>query len=176
MYSLRYLSRLRLNFHNDIIRLKIEKSISEFTPDIKWLNEEANYIKLFNSQVISNPLLAYRSRKMQNVFFDITNFKSFIKLHEQNLEYHLTRIYRIRNKIVHDAARNINILIITANLKYYLAYSLNIIINSLKDNSSINSIQEVFLLNEINHYDLIESKSMNISNLMKLENNLDLSV
>lgn len=54
--------------------------------------------------------------------------------HGTNLERHLTRCYRIRNEIVHDAAIHLNIESITGNLKYYLTFILHALIYYLDEN------------------------------------------
>jgi len=91
--------------------------------------------------------------------------------HRKNLDWHLTRIYRIRNEIVHDAAIHLNIESITGNLKYYLTYILNGLIDYL-DNAplDINSdgfitIEDYFLLQEI-RYNSLNTSGFNLEVLM----------
>ena len=176
LYSVRYINRLKSNLHADIKRMQVEKKISKFDTELKYLNDPNIYDEIFKIHLPEHPLLAYRSAVLKRLFFDKKETKKVIKIHEKNLEYHFTRIYRIRNKIVHDAAKNINILIITANLKYYLAYSLNLVINSFQENKSLKSIQEIFVLSEVNYSELIESNDLDSLKLLDSKLNQDFSL
>jgi len=84
----------------------------------------------------------------------------------------LTRCYRIRNEIVHDAAIHLNIESITGNPKYYLTFILNSLISYLDDTPvDINmngflSIEDYFILQEIRYNSLLKSV-FNIDQLME---------
>ena len=91
--------------------------------------------------------------------------------HRKNLDWHLARTYRIRNEIVHDAAIHLNIDLITGNLKYYLTYILNSIIDYL-DNTPADlnmdekiSIEDYFILQHIRYESMINS-SFNLDVLL----------
>lgn len=52
-----------------------------------------------------------------------------IKKHQENLKWNLTRLYRIRNEIVHNAAIKNGIYVNIAHMKYYLTFILNSILD-----------------------------------------------
>lgn len=55
--------------------------------------------------------------------------------HNDNLVWNITRLYRIRNEIVHNAAIKNGIYTHIAHLKYYLAFILNSILDFMTDNA-----------------------------------------
>ena len=59
--------------------------------------------------------------------------KDYIKFHEKNLESHITRIYRLRNELIHEAAIKQDIANVTSNLRFYLVFVLNQLISFLKE-------------------------------------------
>jgi len=95
-----------------------------------------------------------------------------IKKHRANLKWHLARSYRIRNEIVHDAAIHLNIESITGNLKYYLTYILNGLLDFLVNTASgfnmdgIITISDYFLLQEIK-YRSFEASGFKLDKLME---------
>lgn len=75
---------------------------------------------------IGSPLIRYRLKVMKaNLFKDKEKTKSFISKHESNLLWHLARIYRLRNELIHEAAIKHDIENVTSNLRYYLVFLLN---------------------------------------------------
>jgi hypothetical protein len=101
----------------------------------------------------SFPLLAHRAMKLRDLFFrpnSTPNAKDYLASHRENLEIHLTRIYRLRNEIVHDASTNAGNEQIAANLRYYLTFILNEIIDFASGPTSADiSIEDYFILNEV---------------------------
>lgn len=67
--------------------------------------------------------------------FRATNFKShihhkdktkaYIEAHKNHLLQHISRIYRLRNELVHEAAIKQDIVNVTSNLRFYLTFILN---------------------------------------------------
>ncbi|WP_219481153.1 hypothetical protein [Segatella buccae] len=53
------------------------------------------------------------------------NIKQYIKNHRNNLEFHITRIYRLRNELIHEAAIKQDMANVTSNLRFYLVFTLN---------------------------------------------------
>lgn len=85
--------------------------------------------------------------------------------HLSNLEYHLTRIYRIRNQIVHEASVDMSIEMIAANLKYYLIFSLERIVWTMEAYQDVEAIEDVFVFYEAN-----AEKMKSLENLSKVCN------
>jgi hypothetical protein len=121
--------------------------------DDNYLKEEQFYDEIATQLLSDFPLLAYRSMKLKNWFFKpgkSPNATGYLKSHKNNLEIHFTRIYRLRNEIIHDAATNTNNEQIASNLRYYLTFILNEMIDFLsKPQVKKRSIEDYFILNEI---------------------------
>jgi hypothetical protein len=114
---------------------------------------EALYTEISQNLITDFPLLAYRAMKLKQWFFKpgkTPNATDYLKYHKANLEIHFTRIYRLRNEIIHDAATNTNNEQIASNLRYYLTFMLNELIDFLSQVTiRETSIEDYFILNEI---------------------------
>jgi hypothetical protein len=75
------------------------------------------------------PLLSYRSWKFKKRLFNDPKRSEYLKNHQDILEQHLVRIYRFRNEIVHEARHGSDNQTLASNLKYYLTFSLSIILD-----------------------------------------------
>lgn len=65
------------------------------------------------------PLLQYRINDYSNVLSSRINLKKFLDEHRKRLSWHIMRIYRNRNMIVHDGTHFPYIDVIVQNLHYY---------------------------------------------------------
>src|SRR5690606_17154671 len=80
------------------------------------------------------PLLSLRARKLKSHLFNSAEKrKKYILEHKNNLKWHLGRMYRLRNELIHDAGLFENIENITSNLKYYLTFIINKLIEYYAD-------------------------------------------
>lgn len=61
---------------------------------------------LLSKDTENYPLLRYRVYTLSNAFHNSKEIKSLIKAHTQRVTWHLYRIYRARNYIIHDANEN----------------------------------------------------------------------
>lgn len=97
----------------------------------------------------SDVLLKYRLKKFKaRLFNHKENRKNYVKLHTTNLTQHLSRIYHLRNELIHEAAINQNIEDLTSNLRYYLMFIIDKIVSFMfiymkKTTTSI-SIEDFF--------------------------------
>lgn len=66
------------------------------------------------------PLLQYRMEYYGKVFSERNKLKSFLTAHRKRVSWHIMRIYRNRNMIVHDGSYFPYIDIIVQNLHYYI--------------------------------------------------------
>ena len=78
-------------------------------------------------------LTRYRLTKLKSRLSQNKKTKDYIKFHEKNLESHITRIYRLRNELIHEAAIKQDIANVTSNLRFYLVFVLNQLISFLKE-------------------------------------------
>ena len=71
----------------------------------------------------------FKLKKMKSRLLGHTDKrKSYYMNHVSNLERHITRIYNLRNELIHEAGINQDIENITSNLRYYLVFILDQII------------------------------------------------
>lgn len=173
-----YLKRVIRDFHTSIIRLKATGITGFKKDDISYLLEESTYDEIWDKYYETLPLLAHRARKFKDIFFDtpapkkISKLILFLRKHEEGLGQHLTRIYRVRNEIVHEAAVNIrtDIYTLTSNLKHYLLISLDTILEGLANNYGIDDINS-FLIYQESVYENIKKEKLDLKGIMAL--NLD---
>lgn len=78
-------------------------------------------------------LTRYRLTKLKSRLSQNEKTKEYIKFHKKNLESHITRIYRLRNELIHEAAIKQDIANLTSNLRFYLVFVLNQLISFLKE-------------------------------------------
>jgi len=155
-HSLAYVKRNLLSFKKNLKNIDPSK-LSLLTELHMSDNEDLKcakfYQEIWDELLNFYPLLAYRALKLKNWFFEAgkpASAFSYINTHKDNLEIHFIRIYRLRNEIIHDAATNTNNELIASNLRYYLTFILNEIIDYLYNNLSEKiSIEKYFIENEI---------------------------
>lgn len=117
----------------------------------------------------------YKLKKMKSRLLDHTDKRKLYYInHIHNLERHITRIYNLRNVLIHEAGIKQDIENITSNLRYYLVFLLDQMVAFFSDfnsenNSKLISIEDFFntYLNyrkmiEVN-YDLSIIKSIPIA-------------
>jgi hypothetical protein len=77
-------------------------------------------------KVTQDLLIKYRLMKFKSCLFTETERKKkYLHNHINNLEAHLSRMYHLRNELIHEAGINQDIEDLTSNLKYYLTFLLN---------------------------------------------------
>ena len=74
-------------------------------------------------------LLKYRIKSMKSHLHNREKVKNYLSNHIQNLEWHLSRIYHLRNELVHEAAIKQSIVGVTGNLRDYLVFMLNLLLD-----------------------------------------------
>lgn len=123
-----------------------------------------------------HPLLAYRAMKLKQWLFQENkepNATKYLIHHKENLEIHFTRIYRLRNEIIHDAATDTNNEQIASNLRYYLTFILNELIDFLSKQKQKNvSIEDYFILNEIKLGNIMQQGYL-VEDLLNVECSID---
>lgn len=74
-------------------------------------------------------LLKYRIKSMKSHLHNHDKVKEYLANHIQNLEWHLSRIYHLRNELVHEAAIKQSIVGVAGNLRDYLVFMLNLLLD-----------------------------------------------
>lgn len=135
-----------------------------------WEKNDVN--EFINS--IDNILLKYRLLNMKSHLRNGESIKKYLAQHRKNLEQHITRIYRLRNELIHEAAIKQDIANVTSNLRSYLVFVLNQLIfyfNSSNCDMKSREMMQFFLTYESALK--INSKYSDINKIIKtpLENN-----
>lgn len=176
-HSLAYVKRNSYSFLRDFEQLSTDqkKGIKSYNNDPACLSSADFYTEIGSSLLGSYPLLAYRALKLKKWFFSTKkpNATEYIKKHRSNLEIHFTRIYRLRNEIIHDAATNTNNEHIASNLRYYLTFILNELIDFFfKITNKQVAIEDYFILNEI-EFGNIEHSGFDLNTCLNIDCSID---
>lgn len=161
-----YLKRLLQDFHENILRLRVNKIAGFDINDLKYLESEESYTFIIERLRKDFPLLTHRAAFIKKLLFqkDLENKKTISELevlidrHTKDLELHLSRMYRIRNTIIHNAAINMDIISTAANLRYYLTFTIVSLIKELTESSILECIEDVFITQETKYNSLKEGK------------------
>lgn len=178
-HSIIYLKRNLTEFHKDIKRLKEHTNLPEFNDDLQYLELEATYNYIIANS--NSPLMIFRAQYYKELLLDPKRVRAVMENHQKNLEWNLTRIYRIRNEIVHNAAIKEDIAVLTSHLRYYLTFIINGLIDFLINrpidinNDQKISIDDYFLLQDLTLASL-ETQGMSFADLMKIENPMELII
>jgi hypothetical protein len=152
-HSLVYAKRNLFDFHKSIIRHGISNTITDFNPSIEYLTKHKTYDEIYANS--TNELLKFRALFFQKWVEDPNNIGTALKKHSDNLKWNLTRLYRIRNEIVHNAAIKNGIYVNISHMKYYLTFILNSILDFMSndsldiDNDGKITIEDYFIAQDI---------------------------
>lgn len=125
-------ARLKTNLTNILSACYVERNLQYLENILRMKgmlgNEEIinnqNIDQLINDQ--PSMLMKFRLQNFKsNLFTESERRKKYLKHHRDNLEAHLSRIYHLRNELIHEAGINQNIEDLTSNLMYYLIFLLN---------------------------------------------------
>lgn len=111
---------------------------------VKVLLDSTKNSKLLSECQIKNTLLGYRCEQLINLLGDPKKVSEKIRNHSRRVQWHLQRMYRVRNSIVHSANhdnQNLNLLI--RHLNSYLRSTVNGSIFYLYKTNSTN-FDEIF--------------------------------
>ncbi len=138
-------SRVKTNIINIFVSCYIKRNILYLDSLLKKENilstEEtifdATTLKKAESNSKISVLLLYRLKIIEPIIIGNSDKrKNYIKAHETNLAQHISRIYRLRNKLIHEAAIKQNIANITSDLRYYLVFVINQMISYYNEQST----------------------------------------
>ncbi len=114
----------------------------------------------------TNPLFAHRIEK----YVSLNNRKDiqrYVEQHTNRLNQHLTRLYRVRNELVHEGKTKMNVRLLAGHLRHYLLFSIEQITHELCENPSIEKIDDAFVYYE-NMKERIKH-SENLSEILKIK-------
>ncbi|MCD0474040.1 hypothetical protein LPB87_06490 [Flavobacterium sp. EDS] len=152
-HSLIYVKRNLYDFHRSLRRLGLKSNIINYNDDLKYFIDHNSYNTINNNT--NSELLKFRTVFFKKWHEEPNKIEDVLKKHQDNLTWNITRLYRIRNEIVHNAAIKNGIHTHIAHLKYYLSFTLNSILNFMSDvtvdvnNDGKVSIEDYFITQEI---------------------------
>lgn len=141
MMSIKHIGRLALNLREDLKRCKV-LSIDDLEELLTILLEEAKRQDLINTAA-EYPLLQHRIRQMANIIRDNDSVLRAIRRHQVDVEWHIQRLYRIRNSIVHGGPLPKDLTGLVSNLAAYLWTILTEIIESFSLDRALSTIDDV---------------------------------
>ncbi len=92
-----------------------------------------------------NPLIKTRITSYIERLNDKKKLMKSIEDHATRLEQHLTRIYRVRNELVHEGRTSVDLFLIAGHLRHYLLFSIEQITNELVENPTLEHLDDVFV-------------------------------
>ncbi len=129
MQGLLLFKRILLNFHSNIGNLDISENFIDYkTDDIEYLLNQKNYENAI-ALIEKYPLLSYRAQMIKELFDDSKTISKMVHKSVDNIEKNLTRIYRIRNEIVHNASSISGMETVVSHLKFYLLFTIYSVIH-----------------------------------------------
>jgi hypothetical protein len=166
-HSTIYFKRNFLEFHYDIKRVKLSRVILDYDDSLEYLKKTDTYNFIIDNYKETNPLLAFRANIYKKLVEELSERNKILKHHSNNLNQHLTRIYRVRNELVHEGGKvdDYNIETITGNLRYYLTFILSSLLDFLENSEDVNmdgeiSIDDFFHYNEIQYQSIGKEKTI----------------
>ena len=120
--TLYYLKRNVLNLDS---RLKEKGLLGDEDSFGKWSEKQMDLAYDATEDV----LLKYRIKCMKSHLHHTDKVKDYLGRHIKTLGWHISRIYHLRNELVHEAAINHNIEGVATNLRSYLVFMLNLMLD-----------------------------------------------
>lgn len=174
-----YIKRNVLDFHRDIKRLRQQGDVPHYDDNLEYLSNNATYDYIIENS--DSPLLVFRAEYYKLLLNNPNKVRSALENHQKNLEWNLTRIYRIRNEIVHNAAIKEDIAVLTSHLRYYLTFIINSLIDffvnhpqDVNNDEDVN-IDDYFLLQDLKLSSL-ENSDIEFKDLIAIDNPMELII
>ena len=175
-HSLIYVRRNLYDFHKAIERMGLSEKIDGYNEDLVYLAKHKTYTTVISNS--SSILFKQRAREIQLWAEAPSNIEQKLKEHKNNLEWNISRLYRIRNEIVHNAAIKNNIHSNVSHLKYYLTFILNSMLDFLSNfpadvnNDGEITIEDYLISQEIMYGSL--KKGSTIADYIRVKNPLEI--
>ncbi|MCW0482732.1 hypothetical protein [Gaoshiqia sediminis] len=102
-------------------------------------------MEVIKSASVDDPLAFHRLEKYIELFYGKKTIQKSLERHSTRLEQHLTRIYRIRNEVVHEGRASANLELVAGHLRHYLLFSIEQITHALAENPVLENLDDVFV-------------------------------
>lgn len=136
-------SRIKENLVNILSACYVKRNILYLENWMKregMLEDEEKLIEMINGNekewTLDKILLKFRFKNMKSHLHHKDKIKKYIDNHETHLLQHISRIYRLRNELVHEAALKQDIENVASNLRFYLVFVLNQMIDYFSDKTA----------------------------------------
>lgn len=133
-------SRIKDNLVNILTACYVKRNILYLENWMKRegiLNDEDKIIdKIIEDGIVwptDKILLKFRFKNMKSHLLHKDKITDYIDNHHTHLMQHVSRIYRLRNELVHEAALKQDIENVASNLRFYLVFVLNQMIDYFSD-------------------------------------------
>ncbi len=124
MHGLLLFKRILLSFHSNIQNLEVASHFVNYKlDDIEYLMVKDNYDNAIGLMK-THPLFAYRAKMIKELFDDPKRISKMVHKSLDNMKRNLTRIYRIRNEIVHNASSISGMETVVSHMKFYLLFTI----------------------------------------------------
>jgi len=177
---LKYFRHLALSLLNDLRRclpdykkdLMLEKTQDEselsYFLDFLTSEEKAEHLRKVFSKLDINPLLKNRLYRYWKLFDNPEMAFKILEKHEIRVKWHLQRMYRTRNALIHAGQADRSVKYLVVNLHSYVDHIFSEIIANLKSESHHSDLDKIFYeyclnyrvyKNNLKHISKLESKS-----------------
>ncbi|NML36775.1 hypothetical protein HHL17_06150 [Chitinophaga sp. G-6-1-13] len=152
-HALIYVKRNMFDFHKALGRQGLSGVINNYSDDLNYLLSINSYRDICAQT--NSELLKFRTQFFQKWYEEPNKIEESLKHHQDNLIWNFTRLYRIRNEIVHNAAIKNGIYVHISHIKYYLTFILNSVLDYMAemgvdtDNDGKITIEDFFIAQEI---------------------------
>lgn len=179
LHGVYYIKRNCLYFQELVNTADLPSNIKDLCSEIENLSDSQIFDTIKAESASSNPILRFRAQRFKSLLtVNSEKRRDYLKNHKKNVENHLHRLYRIRNKIIHDAAIIDNLESLTGNLRYYLSFTLNKGIkyfekcDSKPIASKMISMDDFFLHHQL-LWNSLEQDKFPLEKLLKMEYSMD---
>lgn len=118
------------------------------------------------------PLLRYRMYSLEKMLSSWDNINKCIELHEKKVKWHIKRIYRMRNVIIHDGGNSKYVDCLVENLHHYideLCEGICLVLEQQKRFALINdAIEEMIFRNQVMELNKCKGKVKTIEEIKRI--------
>lgn len=125
-------------------------------PQLAAVLQSNQHLDLLCDQCGDHPVLEYRIRETGQWMVDPKKTVEQLERHRSHLEWHLSRLYRIRCCIVHGSPIRFRLGLFVANLEYYLKQLILFVLHAFRDNDHLHDLEELFRRSSIAYDRIIE--------------------
>lgn len=132
-----YAKRNILHFNKWLINANVISKNAFFWEEEKidtQIESKGTILALYHYKMIKSKMLGKSDKR-----------KTYVESHKINVERHISRLYRLRNELIHEASTKEEIESTTSNLRYYLVFLLNQIVSHFAKSNNSSTISDFFM-------------------------------